>query len=543
MIRTSTLALVLAAALGCAGSRPAVTAAPAPAARAPADASGPDRSVVPPAGPPPELRLPTQHHFALANGLKVRLVERHMLPLVALHLVVDAGSVHDPAALPGTASFTAAMLTEGTRTRSATQISDEVGFLGASLGAGAGQDAAFLSGSTLSRHLPRLLDLFADVAMNPAFPVKDFARVQDQRKVALLQQRDQPQTVAAKAFTLAFWGTAHPYGHFTMGTEASVARTRPADLARFHARFWSPGNAELVVVGDVTEAEIRPLLEKTLGRWKPGPKVPAVRSGPPAAPHRAVVVEKPDAPQTMVFLGMPGLDRASPDYVAASVAFQVLGGGTSSRLFRHLREEKGYTYGMGAGEDARRLGGVSVVHGSVKTDVTGAALSDLLGELRRLREQPVPPAELEDAKSSLVLSLPATFASVGGIAAQLAELVIHRLPDDYWNGYAEQVRKVTAADVQRIAERYMDPSRATLVLVGAPAAVKPQIDKLPLGAIEVRPPPGEEKPVRPAARKIRPTKPGAKTPARVPGLLPRKPSKPGLPAAPPRPPTQSTADP
>jgi zinc protease len=518
MIRTSTLALLLAAAFGCAASRPpAAPAASAAGASAPvARADGPDRTAVPAPGPAPELSLPAQHHFALSNGMKVRLVEHRALPIVAFQLVVDAGAVHDPAALPGIASFTASMLTEGgTRTRSPTRISDEVGFLGASLGAGAGQDAAFLSGSSLSRHLPKLLDVLADVAMNPAFPAKDFARVQDQRKVTLLQQRDQPQTVASKAFSLAFWGTGHPYGHFVIGTEASVARTRPADLARFHARFWRPGSAELVVVGDVTEAELRPLLERTLGRWKPGPRVTQVKAGPPSSPHRTVLVDKPDAPQSFVLLGMPGLDRASPDYVPASVAFQVLGGGMSSRLFRLLREEKGYTYGMAAGADARKLGGVSVVHGSVKADVTGAALSDLLGELRRMRQEPVPAQELEDAKGALVLSLPASFSSVGGIAAQLAELVVYRLPDDYWNGYADAVRKVTAADVRGMAERYMDPARATLVLVGAPAVVKPQLEKLPIGELEVRPPPGEPPP---AAHPATPPR----APARVPGPLPRK---------------------
>ena len=198
----------------------------------------------------------------------------------------------------------------------------------------------------------------------------------------------------------------------------------------------------------------------------------------------------------------------------------MLGGGMSSRLFRLLREEKGYTYGMGAGADARRLGGVSVVHGSVKADVTGAALSDLLGELRRMRQEPVPAQELEDAKGALVLSLPAVFSSVGGIAAQLAELVVYRLPDDYWNGYADQVGKVTAEDVRQMAERYMDPARATLVLVGTPSVVKPQLERLELGVLEVRPPPGEEKP---AARPARPTR---KTPERAPGLLPRKAARP-----------------
>jgi predicted Zn-dependent peptidase len=513
------LAVLLAAALGCAGSRPATAPAPSttsatssPAAAAPA---GPDRSQVPALGAAPELHLPQQRHFALANGLRVRLVEHRRLPIVALNLVVRAGAVNDPARLPGLASFTASMLTEGgTRTRTATQLSDEVGFLGASLGAGAGQDAASLSGSSLSRHLPKLLDLFTDVAMNPAFRAKDFARVQDQRKVTLLQQRDQPATIAGKAFLKAYWGEGHPYGHYVLGDEASVAAIRPADLAAFHARYWRPANAELVVVGDVSEAELRPLLERTLGKWSAGTAAPAPRAPAPAAPHVTLLLDKPDAPQTLVMLGMPGLARASPDYVAATVAFQVLGGGMSSRLFRTLREEKGYTYGMGAGEDARRLGGVSVVHGNVKAEVTGAALGDLLGEIRKLREQPVGEAELADARNALVRSLPADFETVGGIAGRVAELVVHGLPDDYWNGYADAVRKVGPADVQRVAGRYLDPARATLVLVGTPAAVRPQLEGLAIGKLEVRPVPGAA-PVRapPRSPRVRTQRPPATSPA------------------------------
>jgi zinc protease len=528
MKRLATTVALLALAAGCArrvpapaepqkaaAAAPAPVAAAAPAAAAPAPAAGPDRSQPPPLGPAPELRLPEQKHFTLGNGLKVRLVEYRRLPIVALHLVVDSGAARDPGDLPGLAGFTAAMLTEGTRTRSATRISDEVGFLGASISAGAGFDAAFLSGSTLSRHLEKFLDVFADVAMNPAFPKGDFVRVQDQRRVTLLQQRDQPQTVAAKAFTLAYWGS-HPYGHFAIGTEASVAKTRPADLARFHARLWRPENAELVVVGDVSEAELRSLLERTFGPWKKGAKAAplAPRSG--AAPHETVLVEKADAPQTVMLLGMPGIARSSPDYFASSVTFEVLGGGMSSRLFRNLREEKGYTYGMGAGSDARRLAGASVVHGSVKADVTGKAIAEVLSEIKKLRDEPVPGEELEDAKNSLVRSLPGEFSSVGGIAGHVAELVVFGLPDDYWNAYADAVRKVTAADVQRIARQYVDPARATLVLVGTPALVAPQLAELPIGKIEVRPPPGGEPSKAPARAKVpasAPPRPAAPRPA------------------------------
>jgi zinc protease len=487
MSRSALLALL--AALACAGPRAPATAPPAAAAAAAAPAvEDPDRSRPPEKGAPPELRLPEQRHFTLSNGLEVRLVEYRRLPVVAVNLVSDAGGARDPAAQPGLASFTAAMLTEGTKTRSATRISDEAGFLGASISSAAGVDSAGVSGATLAKHLPKFLELFADVAANPAFPKGDFERVQDERMVMLLQQRDQPQAVASKAFAPVFWG-AHPYGHYLLGTEESVKAMRPADLAAFHARHWRPGNAKLVVVGDVSEAELRPLLERTLGAWKAGAPVAPLPSAAAAAPKRTVLLEKADAPQTYLLLGMPGLPRASDEFVTASVAFQVLGGGMSSRLFRNLREDKGYTYGIYARGDARRLAGVSFVVGSVKAEVTGDAVRELLGELRRMREEPVSEAELEDAKSALVLGLPGDFATAGAIAGRLAELAVHGLPDDYWNRYADEVRKVTAEDVRRFAAARLDPERLTVVMVANPDLVRPQLAELPLGPIEVRPAP------------------------------------------------------
>lgn len=493
--RPIVLAAALAALAACAGpGQRGAAAAPVAAAQA---APRPDRSKVPENGPPPALKVPDQIKFRLSNGLAVRLVEYRRLPIVALNLVVDAGSARDPEQLPGLASLTASMLTEGTTTRTATQISDDVGFLGASIGAGAGVDSASLSGGTLSKHLPRFLEIFSDVAMNPAFPKADFARVQDERLVALLQQRDQPGAIASKAFQPVFWGAGNPYGHYSLGTEESVKALTPAELAAFHARYWTPASAELVVVGDVSEAELKPLLERTLGAWK-GEAAPApLPPSPGAAPHRTVVLEKADAPQSYLLIGMPGLRRTADDYVAGTVAFQVLGGGMASRLFRHLREEKGYTYGVYAHGDARKLAGVSFIVGSVKSDVTGPALKDILGELARLRQEPVAPEELAVAKDALILGLPADFATAGATAGRIADLVVNGLPDDYWNRYAERVRQVTAADVQGFAERYLDPGKLTIVMVASPQIAKAQLADLPLGPVEVRaapPPLGAAKP-------------------------------------------------
>jgi zinc protease len=507
MIRRRALVALLASAvaLACATHRsaaPPPSSAGAPSATAPS-APAPGRTV-PPLGPTPELRLPEQHHFTLSNGLAVRLVEYRRLPIVAVNLVVLAGASRDPAKLPGLASFTASMLTEGTKTRSATQLSDEVGFLGASIRAGAGPDAASVSGGVLAKHLARYFELFADVAMNPAFPKADFERVQDVRLVTLLQQRDQPQVVASRAFIPVFWGQ-HPYGHYLLGDEAAVKATRPADLARFHARYYHPANAELVVVGDASEAELRPMLEATLGRWKAGEKAAPLPPEDPAAPRRVVVVEKTDAPQSYLLLGMPGQQRSAPDYVPATVAFEVLGGGSSSRLFRSLREDKGYTYGIFAMGESRKLAGASVVAGSVKSDVTGPALKDLIAEVERLRKEPVPEGELQDAKDALVRSLPADFSSVGGIASRVAELVLHGLPDDYWNRYADAVRSVTAEDVRRVASRLLDPSRLTLVVVGNPATIGPQLAGLELGPIVSRRPASDvAQPARPSRQPAAP---------------------------------------
>ncbi len=478
---------------GCASvpsrTEPAAGASAAPAAGTAASPSAAAAPIpVPALGPQPALVLPAQQKFRLPNGLAVRLVESHRLPIVAFHLVLlEAGAARDPAGLPGVAGFTTAMVTEGTRTRSALQIADELGFLGASLGAGASMDAAYVSGSGLSRHLPRLLALLADVTANPAFPPSDFARVQDQRRVGLLQQKDQPATIAAKTFGRLFWGD-HPYGHWAGGTEESVARTTREDLARFHAAHWRPGAAELVVVGDVDRATLEAELAKAFAGWTGAEPPRPAPAEAPAAGHRTVLVEKKAAPQTFLILGMPGIARDDPDYVTAQVLFQVLGGGSSSRLFRDLREDKGYTYGVSARVSAQRLGGVSYLGGSVRADATGQAVRDMLAQVDGLRDVPVPPAELEDARNGIVRSLPGDFASVAGIAGRVAEQVVNALPDDWWTAYPDRVRAVTPADVQRVARRLLDTRRLTAVMVGDSLVVKPQLAGLPIGKVEVRTP-------------------------------------------------------
>jgi predicted Zn-dependent peptidase len=214
-----------------------------------------------------------------------------------------------------------------------------------------------------------------------------------------------------------------------------------------------------------------------------------MRAAPVARPpqRRTLLIEKRGAaPQAFVMMGMPGFQRSSPDYVAAQVAFEVLGGGSFSRLFRNLREKEGYTYGVYARPEARKLGGTSFIVGSVKTEVAGAATRALLQEIAQMGERPVPEEELAVARNSLLLSLPAGFATAAAIAGKVADQVVYGLPDDYWEQYALQLRAVTAPDVQRVAQKYLDPAHLTTVMVCDPAQVKPQLAGLPLGEIEIR---------------------------------------------------------
>jgi predicted Zn-dependent peptidase len=211
-----------------------------------------------------------------------------------------------------------------------------------------------------------------------------------------------------------------------------------------------------------------------------------VKAASAVVARRTILVEKAGAPQALLMMGMPGLDRASDDIAAVQVAFQILGGGSASRLFRHLREEHGYTYGIYARADARRLAGSSLVLGSVKAEVTGAALKDLLGEFETLRQTPVSAGELKDARDAIALELPASFATAAGIASKLADEAVYGLPDDYWDRYVTAISAVSAADVQRVAQKYLDLDRLTTVMVGPASALRPQLEGLPLGPIEVR---------------------------------------------------------
>jgi len=446
-----------------------------------------DRTKPPTLGATPALRLPPEGQATLANGLRLVVVEMHEVPVVDVTVLVDAGSVHDPADLPGLATFTANMLDEGAGRRGALEIAEEVAYLGAQLNTAAGFDVATVTLHVPKRRLEPALDLLADILLRPTFADSEITRQHDLRVAALLQLRDQPVQMAGVAFPAIVFGSAHPYGRPLNGTDSSTALLSRARVRRFYDTVYRPNGAQLLVVGDVTLTEIRRLIDQRFGAWARGDVPVVAEAKAPAPPARTIyLVDKPGAPQSVIRIGHAGVARATPDYFALEVLNTILGGSFTSRLNQNLRETHGYTYGASSSFAMRRMAGPFTASASVVTDKTDSSLVEFLKELRRIRDEAVPPAELEKAKSYIVLGLPGNFETTGGSAAQYRDLLIYDLPLDYYASYMAGITAVTAADVQRVARRYVDPDHFAIVVVGDRSLIESGIQALNEGPIARR---------------------------------------------------------
>jgi zinc protease len=444
------------------------------------------RRTPPKPGPAPRFTLPQGDTFRLPNGLTVIVHPNPALPLVAAELVVKSGSNANPSDQPGLAGFTADMLDEGTATRSAPRIADEIAQLGAFLGSAASPDASTVSLLALRTTFPQALDVLADVVLHPAFPTAEVERQRASRIGELTQQRDDPALVAAVAAAGALYGPDHPYGYGQLGTEQAIRATTREDLVRFWRRHYVPGNAALVVSGDVTANELRALAAARFGGWeRADAAVPAV-GDPAGTKARLVVVDKPGAPQTALRVSTVAAARRTPDYPAMQVMNAALGGLFSSRINLNLREDKGYSYGVFSAFRYDRTPGPFVIAGSVRTDVTGPSVAEIFREVNGMRDKPLPGPELAGARDSQVYSLPGQFETNSGIGASLAETFVFDLPADYWRTLPDRYRAVTAAQVQAVAQKYLKPDQLKVIAVGDSAAILPQLQKVGFGQAEVR---------------------------------------------------------
>jgi zinc protease len=452
------------------------------------NADEPWRNTKPAAGPASTLKLPSPTSFTLPNGLTVLYARRTGVPVVSANLVVRTGSDANPPDTPGLANFTAAMLDEGTKTRSALQIADDVAQLGATLTTNSSMDSSTVAVTSLRKTFPAALDLLADVALNPSFPQAEVERQRASRLASLMQQRDNPQQIAQRVLVSALYGPKHPYGYIEIGTETSNKTIARDALEGFWKQNFVANNAALVVVGDIEEAEVRSLVTKTFGGWPKGtPSQPALGS-PETTSAKLVVVDKPGAPQSQVWVGTIGVSRKTPDYAAVQVLNTGLGGQFSSRLNMNLREDKGYSYGAFSAFLTRKAAGPFFALSGVRTDVTGPAVGEMIKEVGSMASKPLSPEELTLSKDSLVRSLPGDFETNQSTAGTFGAIYVYDLGLDYWAKYPAMIDGVQPAAVEAAAKKYLQPDTLHVVVVGDKATVVPQIDKLNLnlGAPELR---------------------------------------------------------
>ena len=477
------------------GCAPRATTSPSTAASIAAPAASFDRSVPPTLGEPPSVKLPPVVTRELPNGLKLMIVEQHELPLADFLLIVRTGGEADPPRKSGLASLAADLLDEGTMTRDALAIADQQAYLGVQMQTGSGWDASTVSLHTPTAQLDSALALFADVALHPAFPEREFTRLRTQRITGLIQLKDRPQAIADRAYASVLFGDTHPYGRPLSGTEASVEKITREDAAQFYGTYFRPNNATLIVVGDVKPSDIERRIRALFGTWERA-EVPATNYGsvqPPAA-TMVYLIDKPAAPQASIRIGTIGVPRSTEDYFALQVMNTVLGGAFTSRLNQNLRETHGYTYGAGSGFSMRRAAGPFTARAEVTGTKTDSALFEFMKELRSIRDT-VPTTELAKAKRYLQLQLPADFETPGDIAGQLVPIVLYGLPLNYYDTYVKQIGSVAQADVQRVATKYVDPSRFAIVIVGDRASIEPGLKALNVGTLQIRDISGQ--PIRP----------------------------------------------
>ncbi|SEL32250.1 zinc protease [Roseateles sp. YR242] len=434
------------------------------------------------------LSLPDGHRFTLANGLTVIHVANPGLPLASATLVVHAGQTTNPADKPGLASFTAAMLQQGTQSRSAQQIADESGNLGATLTSSSSRDEARVEVSSLKTNFAQSLALLADVTQNPAFAETEVARLKGERLAALAQQREQAPAVASLVGNRVVYGDGHPLAANGLGTEASIAATDTVALRQFWQAHYRPDEAALVVAGDLTEAELRPLAEKLFGGWvKPTSAAPTVNAAParPVA-ARVVLVDKPGSPQTALAVVSPGPKAGVPVATDIKVMNAALGGLFTSRINTQLREVKGYTYGIYSGFSLNRDSGTFGIRGSVRTDVTGPALSDMFKEIDGIRAKPMGAAELNRVRNAQLLALPGLFDTNRVVASTYASEWAVGQPADSITSLPRKYSAVTAASALQAARTYVDPTGLIVVAVGDKSKVLPQLQTWGRTPLEVR---------------------------------------------------------
>jgi zinc protease len=438
----------------------------------------------------PEFKLKT-----LPNGLQVLAVSQNEQPAVSYRLLIRAGAAQDAPAKPGVAAFVAALLDQGTTTRSSEVIANTIESAGGAMGVGAANEVTFVNGAVVKDRVALALDLAADVVQRPAFAADEIRRQLDQAISGLKVSAEDPEFIANSLIDRLVFGF-HPYGRPGPNSVEALQRITRADLVAFHRAWFVPNNALLAIVGDLTADEAFAAAEKAFGSWAKG-DVPEMKfDEPPPPTRRVVVVDRPGAVQTEIRVGQIGVSRVHPDYVPVDMALRILGGEGANRLFGVLRSDRGLTYGASANYRAYKFGGSFIAETDTQSSTTGEVLRLTVDEFFRLQKEPVDPRELRGAQDYMSGNFPLTIETPAAIAMQVLNQLFFGLSLDELETYREEVDKVSVADIQRVARQFLFPDRLSIVLVGDANAFAGQLkamgfeqfERIPIAQLDLNAP-------------------------------------------------------
>jgi zinc protease len=450
---------------------------------------GADRSQIPKPSGFRDAPFPALAQATLANGLRLIVAERHAVPVVQMSLQVDSGFASDQFESPGVANLAMDMLDEGTTTLSALQINDRIAAQGAELSTGANLDFAVVSLSALKENLDASLAVYADVILNPAFRPEEIERARRLQLAAIKEEKNTPEQLALRILPRLLYGDGHAYSIAMTGsgTEESVAAITRDDLVKFHATWFKPNNATLIVVGDTTLAEIRPKLDALFARWQRGdvPKKALPSAALPAKP-RVFLIDRPGAEQSTIIAGHLVPAKKPDDEIAIDAMNDILGGAFTSRINMNLREDKTWAYGADTEIVDTQAQRPFLALAPVQADKTAEAMVEIKRELDDfVGGRPPTAQEVATSKNGSTLTLPGRWETSRSVARDIAALVRFHLPDDYWSRYAELVARLTVGEVDAAAKRLLAPNRLTWVVVGDRSVIEKKVRALGLGEIAV----------------------------------------------------------
>lgn len=400
----------------------------------------------------------------LPNGLTVLHVERHNIPIITVSLLIKASPFNEPLEKAGLANLTAELLTEGTKTRKAREISDEIEFIGASIDSSVESDFTTVNMSVLKKDVDKGFEIFSDILINPLFAEDEIKRKKEMIIGSLRQSEEDPSFVANRAFRKALYGD-HPYGRLITGTEDTIKRITREDLVKFHHDYYRPNNSVLSVVGDITFSELQTIIEKYLSKWEPK-EIPLKEVRTVTEKKKEVILIDKDLTQANIIIGHTGIKREDHDYYAVSVMNYILGGGGfSSRLMQSIRDEMGLAYDIHSLFDAKKKGGFFYVTVQTKNKSANKVIEEIIKQINRIKDEPVSDQEIDDAKAYLTGSFPRRFDTNKKIADILVRIEFYNLGMDFINRYPEQIKSVTKDDIIRVAKRYLDTDNFVLVVV------------------------------------------------------------------------------